>query len=141
MMRPQPRRTIAGANARIRRAREVHVNLDVPVRILHLQQRPECLDSGICKQDVGAIGGAFYLRRCAAQSRQIALIQNETAPFSAGRIHQGAGFLKVFPSRRSHTGTWVYRSTDINSHYLGSALRECNRCSASDSSCRSGDHG
>jgi hypothetical protein len=69
----------------VRCARQVDVDRDVPVRILHLEQRMEILDASICEQDVDAPEFLFASDGGCSQRRQVALVELDAEPATPGR--------------------------------------------------------
>ena len=61
-------------------ARQVDVDRDLPVRILHLEQRMKALDAGIGEQNVDAAEFAFRSDSSCPQSGQVALVEFDAQP-------------------------------------------------------------
>jgi hypothetical protein len=69
----------------VRRAGQVDVDRDMPVRILHLEERMEALDASIWEQDVDAPEFLFASDGGCSQCGQVALVELDVEPATPGR--------------------------------------------------------
>ena len=94
-MRPPPRLTNVGregANG-VGRARQVDIDRDMPVRVLHLEERMEALDARIGEQNINAAEFPFAFRGRRSQRLEVALIERDAEPAAAGCKDKPASFL------------------------------------------------
>src|ERR1700722_5323478 len=72
----------------VRGSRKIHIDLNMPVRVFHLEQRPEGLNPRIRKKNVNSSEVMLDLYSCGAKSCQVALVDHEALPIAARRLDE-----------------------------------------------------
>ena len=115
------------------RAREVNVDLDVPVVVLHLQQRFEGLNAGIGEQDVDAAELVARLEAAASRKagrwRWSRMTLSQPAP--AAWTSRPVSFNSVRAGRLD-AGPRAHQGADVEAHKVGALTGKGDSRSAAD---------
>jgi hypothetical protein len=126
---------------RIGGAGEVHVDLRVPVRVIHLEQWFEGLDAGIGEQDVDAPEFVFDAGAGRAECLEIPLVELDTEPAAIGRLDQSSRLLQIFRGRRLNAGTRTHDGANVDASDIGTLAGQSDGCGATDAAGGAGNHG